>query len=153
MRKTQTQFLAACLLCMFAALYVTGCKTGSVTLAPGGAYSDPIVFQADKSIDQAITAMDGFIAWQSANAAYLAQWPEIATLAKSIHDNEATWVKDAYAARDAYIAAADAYKAAGTNADGTAKAEAQAKLDGLISALVSVTTNVAAFRTAHAGAQ
>jgi len=56
-------------------------------------------------------------------------------------------------ARDAYIAAADAYKAAGANADGTAKTAAQTKLDGLVAALVSVTTNVAAFRTAHAGAQ
>jgi hypothetical protein len=151
--RNSNRYVPVLLLAAFA-FALAGCPaTSKVTLAPGGAYSDPIIFQADKSIDQAVTAMDGFIAWQSANSAYLAQWPEIAALAKSISTNEAQWVRDAYAARDAYIAAADAYRLAGVNADGTAKAAAQTKLDGLIAALVSVTTNVAAFRTSHAGAQ
>jgi hypothetical protein len=151
--RNSNRYIPVLLLAAFA-FALAGCPaTSKVTLAPGGAYTDPVIFQADKSIDQAIVAMDGFVAWQSANATFLAQWPEIAVLAKSISTNEGQWVRDAYAARDAYIAAADAYKAAGANADGTAKTAAQTKLDGLVAALVSVTTNVAAFRTAHAGAQ
>lgn len=151
---TKTNRFLPVLLFAAVALALAGCpSTGKVTLAPGGAYSDTVIFQANKTIDQAIVAMDGYIAWQSANATFLAQWPEIAALAKNISDHEGEWVRDAYAARNAYITAADAYKAAGANADGTAKDAAQAKLDGLVAALLNVTTSVSQFRTAHAGAQ
>ncbi len=131
-----------------ALVHVTGCA-GTTTLEAGGAYSDPVLAQADRAILDASRAMTEFIAWQRANAAFLAKWPEIERAARNIESQRDGWEKDAYAARDAYASAAKDYRKA--IADGVVGAlpPSRAKIDGSIAVLTSVVTQIGAYRNAH----
>jgi hypothetical protein len=128
-----------------------------VTLAPGGAYTDPVVFQANEAILQAGDAMNDFIALVHTNATFFAQWPEVGVLAQKIADQKDGWIRDAYVARNAYVDASNAYKTAVAAAskagtappDGSAVDASKSKLDGLVAALLSVTTSAADYKAAH----
>jgi hypothetical protein len=159
MKNKTFGFLTLALTLAFAAPVVLtqpGCSS-AVTLAPGGAYTDPVIFQANDNILKADDAMIGFVDWATTNAPVLAQWPEIGRLAASISAQKDGWIRDAYLARNAYVTAADAYKVAvdqatkagGVLPDGTAKDAAKAKLDGLIAALTNITATIANYKSAH----
>lgn len=131
-------------------VFEAGCKNPPVTLAAGGVYTDPILATTDQSILDADTALSGFVDWAGANSAFLVKYPEITQAASNVAANKATWIKNAYAARDAYAAAAKAYKtaAAGTG-DQTAVSATQAKLTGALAAIQSITAQVIAYQAAH----
>lgn len=125
----------------------TGCTSGSVTLAPGGAYTDPVRYQLDKVISDADGLALGLLGWYDTNRAFLSKWPEIGNVAETVRANENKWIKDAYAAEDAYLAAAAAYKAGTASLDGVTAA--QAKFAGTLSLLKNLTTQLAAYQAAH----
>lgn len=124
----------------------SGCQ-GGVTLAPGGAYTDPILAQADQTILDTSHALTGFIDWTSANAAYLSKYPEVMALATSVSSQKDGWIKSAYSARDAYASAAAAYKA-GTGDSSTVSAK-QAALNGALAVLNNIASQIVAYRAAH----
>lgn len=125
----------------------TGCTSGSVTLAPGGAYTDPVRYQLDKVISDADGLATALLGWYDTNRAFLSKWPEIGNVAETVRANENKWIKDAYAAEDAYLAAAAAYKAGTASLDGVTAA--QARFAGTLSLLKNLTTQLAAYQAAH----
>lgn len=128
-------------------VYQAGCTSGSVTLAPGGAYTDPVRYQLDKVISDADGLALGLLGWYDTNRAFLSKWPEIGNVAETVRANENKWIKDAYAAEDAYLAAAVAYKTGSASLDGVNAA--QAKFAGALSLLKNLTTQLAAYQAAH----
>jgi hypothetical protein len=171
--KTKLRFLIlAVALCVAApvAILETGCPatTTQVTLAPGGSYTDPVLFQIDQATVIADSSLTAFVSWQKANATFLAQWPEVATLAATIQAKQDGWMRDVTAARDAYIVASKAYKSAVAAAsavsgplpsgggvtvsigpDNTPVLSARAKFDGALAVVTAVLTQAAAFQSAH----
>ncbi len=125
----------------------SGCKGGSVTLAPGGVYTDPVLAQADQTILDVSHALTGFLDWSHANSAYLAKYPEVLALATSVSTQKDDWIKSAYSARDAYAAAAAAYKA-GTG-DGSVVDAKRAALIGALAVLTNISSQIVAYRAAH----
>jgi hypothetical protein len=122
------------------------------TLAPGGAYSDVNLAQTDQAILDANGAMDGFVQWEAANHTFLLKYQEVGALAAIITAQKGGWVKEAYAARDAYASASQAYKAAiaaGKTADPTGQNAAHDKLIAALAVLTDVTKQVVAYRAAH----
>lgn len=127
----------------------TAC-THVTTLEAGGVYSDPILAQTDRAILDASHALTGFIDWTQANAAYLAKYPDVITLADKILNAKDGWIRDAYAARDAYASALTAYRAG--KGDQTTVSAKQAALNGAIAVLNNITAQITAAQTAHAHA-
>lgn len=88
----------------FLALLLTigpsGCS--KTTLAPGGAYSDVTVYQADKTINSAYDIMHDFVAWERKHRAVLAAYPDIGKSAQHIRDNARSYQESAQAMLDAY---------------------------------------------------
>lgn len=116
----------------------------AVTLEAGGVYSDPALATADRAILDASHALGDFVAWQAANAAYLARWPEVAALAAKVSAGRDGWVRSAYAARDAYAQASAAYKAGKQGPpDGS-------NLRAALAVLSDLTTQITSYRSAHA---
>lgn len=145
--------------CGFCLMHL-GCAngTGTVTLAPGGVYSDPVLAQEDQAILDASNAIQGFLSWYDANAALLSKTPALANLATSVRAQEKGWIKDAFAARDAYAAASKAYRTAvaqssaspGSAAPDVApQTAALAKFQVALAIIDSVTAQIAAYRAAH----
>lgn len=121
-----------------------GCGSTPVTLEAGGAYSDAYLATTDQAILDAAKTLDGFTAWYQANATFLAKYPEVGQLASaiSLHQNE--WLKNAYAARDAYASAEAAYKKSLTSAPPSTAAVAAA-----LSVITDATKQIAAYRASH----
>ncbi len=141
------RLLLALALCVAVPLVPVGCNSQQQTLEAGGAYTDPILAKTDRAILDASHAMTAFIDWANINSAYLARWPEVAQAAKNIAAQKDSWIRDAYAARDAYASAAQAYRvAAGTSAAVDAK---RAALDGAIAVLANIVTQVISYQNAH----
>lgn len=130
------------------ACFAPACKT-SVAVAPGGAYSDVNLALTDKAILDANSALEGFLSWYNSNAAVLAKWPEVGKLAATVTAQKNGWIRDAYAARDAYALAAIAYRKA--LADGAANAvpPERAKMDGALSILKTAIDQFNAYKAAH----
>ncbi len=125
----------------------TGCQGGKVTLAAGGAYTDPVLATTDQSILDASHSLSGFVDWANANATYLAKYPEIQSLAVSIGAQKDGWIKAAYSARDSYAAAALAYRQ-GTGSAANVSTQ-QAALNGALAVLVNISNQIVAYRAAH----
>lgn len=128
----------------------TGCKSGSVTVQAGGVYTDPVLAVTDQSILDASHALTGFIQWTGANSGALAKYPEVLALSSSIAQQKDGWIKSAYSARDAYAAAAAAYRA-GQGDSATVNAK-QAALNGALAVLNNITTQIVAYKAAHPNA-
>jgi hypothetical protein len=138
-------FLALAMACAVP-IIETACPNG-VTLAAGGAYSDPVLATTDQAILDASSLFSGFLSWDNANATFLARYPEVGTFAASIAANKDAWIKSAYAARDSYAAAVKAYKA-GTGSQSDVDA-AHAKINGAIALLNNISTQITSYRSAH----
>lgn len=130
----------------FVIIDTAGCKS-QVTLAAGGAYSDPVLAQTDQSILDASHALTGFVQWTSANSAFLAKYPEVLALATSVASQKDGWIKSAYSARDAYAKAAADYRA-GIGDSATVNAK-QAALNGALAVLNNISSQIVAYRAAH----
>jgi len=152
--KTLKFWLFASLLAVGLPVAQTGCSN-PVTLEAGGAYSDATLATTDQAILDASHALTGFVGWADANATYLARWPEVGALSASVAAQKDAWIRDAYAARDAYAVAAKAYRlAAGTPAaDQTEVERKRAALQGALAVLTNLTTQIAAYRAAHTDAK
>lgn len=114
-----------------------------VALESGGAYHDPVLATTDRAILDTSRVLADFIAWHSANAVYLAKWPEVGALAASVAAQKDGWIRDAYAARDAYASAAAAYKS------GLGPAPDGAKLNATIAVLSNVTSQIIVYKNSH----
>ena len=124
----------------------TGC-TSKTTLEEGGVYHDPVLAVADRSILDSSKALSGFIEWANTNSEYLAKWPEIGVLAGKIAAQKDGWIKDAFAARDAYASAYAAYQAGkGDAKDADAK---RAMLNGSLALLSNVIAQINAYKLNH----
>lgn len=121
----------------------TGCAAHVVTLEQGGAYSDPYLATTDQSILDASHALDGFLAWYGQNAPFLSKYPDVGKLAVKVYDHRDEWVKNAYAARDAYASAAAAYRA------GKAGPPSVAAVNAALSVLLDITKQVASYKALH----
>lgn len=133
-----------------ASVMFTGCPaTTGVTLAPGGAYSDPVLFQIDQATGIADSTLTAFVAWQKANAAYLAKWPEVGSLSVTIQAKQDSWLRDVIAARDDYVVAASAYKGTVNAATAAGVTSARAKIDGALAVITTVIAQAAAYQSAH----
>lgn len=125
----------------------TGCKT-PVTVEQGGIYSEASLAVTDQAILDANQALNSFVSWYQANQAFLSKYPEVGTLIAKIQANQSAWIRDAYAARDAYASALKAYNAAlaagqaGTSPD-------HAKIDAALAVLTDITQQIVAYRAAH----
>lgn len=137
--------LAICLL--FApvpALFTSGCQH-ETTLEAGGVYSDVTIAKTDQAILDASHALTAFIDWSRANATYLARWPEVGQLAVKVAAQKDGWIRDAYAARDAYAGALSAYKAG----RGPDPSSASSQLNAALAVLSNVTTQIVSYKSAH----
>lgn len=125
-------------------VYQAGCQH-QVTLETGGVYSDPVLATTDQAILDSSRALTAFVEWANANATYLARWPEIGQLAIRVATQKDGWIRDAYAARDAYAQAAKDYK------DGKAGSPdpQRAKLNGILALIKSATDQIINYRNAH----
>lgn len=89
----------------FLALAVTallcGCRT---RLAPGGPYTDPILYHADHTIISAQAALESFVKWEYQNRALLRDNKDITKAADYIRRNARLWINSAIAMRDTYAA-------------------------------------------------
>src|ERR1700694_200231 len=128
--------------CAFFAMPVlqTGCQH-TVTLEAGGVYSDAYLATTDQAILDAAKTLDGFISWYKANATYLAKYPAVVDLAAKVTAHQNEWLRDAYAARDAYAKAETLYKA------GKATAPTTATVNAALSVLNDVIAQINASKT------
>lgn len=133
-------------LCVITVPVYTGC-TSHTTLEQGGVYSDANLAVADQAILNGSHALSGFLNWHAANADYLAQWPEVGNLAAKVTALKDGWIRDAYAARDAYASASQAYKK--SFASGQDVLTARDKLNAALAVLDNITTQINAYKTAH----
>ncbi len=137
--------LVLCLLLAPApALFTSGCQN-QTTLEAGGAYTNPVLAQTDRAILDASHALTAFLDWHYANTGYLARWPEVGALAAKVAAQKDGWIKEAYAARDAYAAASAAYKAG----LGNDVMPSSARLNAALAVLSNVTTQIIAYKNAH----
>lgn len=127
----------------FCVTHLTGCGSSTVTLENGGVYTDAYLATTDRAILDAAKSLDGFVAWYNANSGFLSRYPEVGSLAGKVALNQNEWLRNAYAARDAYASAAAAYK------DGKADAPSNAALNAALSVLLDVTKQINAYRAAH----
>lgn len=140
MKKPFTLFAIA-FLAVASPVLQTGCQSSApVTLAAGGIYSDPVLASADQAILDASRAFNAFILWHDANAVWLRRWPEIGQLATNTSALKDGWIRDAYAARDAYALAAQAYRQGAVSADESDKK--RAALKAAIVYLNNITTHI-----------
>ncbi len=144
------RFLFAVALLFSTPLLFTGCHGVGTTLEAGGAYTDPLLATTDRAILDASKALDDFVNWQRANADYLAKWPEIAKYADRVSANRDSWVKDAYAKRDAYASILKAYRDG--KASGADVSEYRARMSAALAIINNVTAQITAYRLAHANA-
>lgn len=128
----------------------TGCAN-KITLEPGGAYTDPYLAKTDQAILDSSRTLQAFVAWHAANSTFLAKYPAVGALAIEVAGKEKGWIRDAYAARDAYALAAKAYReAAGTpGADASEVELRRAKLNGALALINNITQQIVAYRAAH----
>lgn len=141
MRKYLSLFVFA-LAAFLPSAFQTGCANHGTTLETGGPYTDPYLAATDESILAASRTMDGFLAWNTANATFLAKYPQVGQLAAQIQAHRDEWERDAYIARDSYAAAMKAYK------DGLGTSPTTAKVDAALSILNSIATQAANLKSA-----
>lgn len=133
-------------LVLSAIVFPVGCQH-QVTLEPGGAYSDATLATADQAILDASHTFTGFLDWYTANAAFLAKWPEVGQLASSVAAQKDGWIKNAYLARDAFAQAQKAYKdAKGSSTDVDTK---RAQMNAALALISNVTQQITTYRNAH----
>lgn len=142
MKKFLPLLLLSCF-ALTAPVIQTGCQH-TVTLESGGAYSDSTLAVTDRAILDASRAMGDFVAWNEANATYLARWPEVGVLAAKVRAGRDGWIRNAYAARDAYAQAESAYKA------GKQGPPDGAQLRAALAVLNDLTTQIVSYRSQHA---
>lgn len=138
--KIRNILIAAALWVGFFSLPVlqTGCASHAVTLEAGGVYSDTYLATTDQAILDAAKSLDGFLSWYNANATFLAKYPAVGDLASKVNIHQNEWLRDAYAARDAYANAQTAYKA------GKGTAPSIAAVNAALSVLKDITTQISA---------
>lgn len=125
---------------------LTGCQH-TVKLEAGGVYTFPVLASLDQKIIAADNALGDSVKWYNANSTFLAQWPQIGTAAANVASHRDGWIKDAWAARDAY---AQAYAAYQTGAGTATAADDKLKIfNGVIAALADVTTQISNYQSAH----
>ena len=135
--KTRLLFILAMTLAVVAVPVVeTGCASHTVALEAGGVYSDAYLATTDQAILDAAKTLDGFVAWYNANATFLAKYPAVGQLSAKVTAHQNEWLRDAYAARDAYANAETAYKA------GKATAPSTAAVNAALSVLKDITTQI-----------
>lgn len=121
----------------------TGCASHAVTLEAGGAYTDSYLATTDQAILDAAKSLDGFLVWYNANATFLAKYPAVGDLAAKVNAHQNEWLRNAYAARDAYANAESAYRA------GKGGAPSVAAVNAALSILLDVTKQITAYKAAH----
>lgn len=94
MKKLQTVLMPVLLL----ALVACG------TLAPGGAYKDKTLYDADMAITTGYDVLHNFVTWEYQNRAALQTFPAITQAADNVRANARTWISSAIALREAYAA-------------------------------------------------
>jgi hypothetical protein len=150
MNKRNLQYTTAFLLWIAILIFAAGCKT--TALEAGGAYHDPLLAKTDQAILDGAAALQGFVDWQTANAAFLAKYQEVGALAGEIRSHKDAWETEAWNARDAYAQAKKAYDdavAAGQTGDQAAVTASQAKLAGALAVIQNITQQIAQYRAAH----
>lgn len=125
-----------------------GCQS-HVTLEPSGAYSDASLAVTDQAILDASHAMSGFLTWYAANQTFLSKWPEVGIFAAKVGAQKDGWIRDAYAARDAYASASVAYKQAKLDSAGLDTKRAQ--LNAALALLTNITQQITTYKAAHNG--
>jgi hypothetical protein len=145
--------MPALVLVMLVSLTLSSCKTP--TLEAGGPYTDPVLYQTDRSILDGVKALNDFVALTEVNSVYLTEKvPQAMALAVQIRTNTDMWEIQAYKARSAYASAKQAYdvavaasKANNTPApDGTVVTTTRDKLNGAIAVIQNLLPIIADFR-------
>lgn len=128
----------------------TGCGSHTVTLAQGGAYSDAYLATTDQAILDANSALTDFVSWYQANQVFLdAKAPQVAQYVASVNAHRSEWIRSAYAARDAYYNAAQAYKSALAAGTAGAAPPTNAGVAAALSILKDATTQIAQYKALH----
>lgn len=84
------------------AMLAVGC--GKTTLQKGGVYADKeVLYNADKTIVNAYSLMDTFVAWEFQNRAVLPA--DVTKIADRVRTEAKAYIKSAIALRDAYAIA------------------------------------------------
>ena len=78
----------------------TGCQ--STRLQEGGAYNDPVLFNADRTITGSYRILDSFLKWEHTNRPLLP--PEVTQAADHVRENARQWTQSAINLREAYAA-------------------------------------------------
>lgn len=145
MRKFITLF-AIIAISVASPIIQSGC-VGTTTLQPGGVYTEPVLAKTDQEILDSDKILTDFVSWQSAHAAVLGA--EIATLAQKVSANKNQWIKDAYAARDAYADDLKTYKAAIASGNTGAIPPTTAKINAAVAVIANITAQITAYKSAH----
>lgn len=74
------------------------------TLAPGGAYKDKTLYDADVAITTGYDVLHNFVTWEYQNRGALKTFPDITKAADNVRANARTWISSAIALREAYAA-------------------------------------------------
>lgn len=74
------------------------------TLAPGGAYKDKTLYDADLAITTGYDVLHSFVTWEYQNRGALKTFPDITKAADNVRANARTWISSAIALREAYAA-------------------------------------------------
>jgi len=118
-KRNLSRFLLPTLLILAA-----GC---AARLAPGGPYSDPVLYRAHEATTSGADLLRDFVRWELKYRDELASVPQARQLADTIRENAKGWTKSA-------ILLADAYEASPTEAN---RSSLQAAVDSLSSAINS----------------
>ncbi|HUD74525.1 MAG TPA: hypothetical protein VMQ76_05585 [Terracidiphilus sp.] len=121
-------------------------------LAPGGPYTDLVLYNATQVINTAYDSMHSFVQFEYDNRALLAPHPEVKAVADNIRQHGHDWLKAAIALRETYVtitarvnSAQAAYDAIPSEANAQALADAKASLastSGKLDAAVAVIQTV-----------
>jgi len=139
----QILYVCAMISLVFAVPVVqTGCQS-TTTLEAGGVYTDANLAKIDQSILGAAKTLDGFVSWHAANVAYLTKYPAVGELAEKVAAHRNEWIKNAYAARDAYAEAGVAYK------QGKATSPTMAGVNAALSIINNITAQINTYKSQH----
>ena len=85
------------------------------TLAPGGAYKDKVLYNADLTITTSYDVLHTFVIWEQNNRPVLHAFPEVTKAADYVRANARQWLSSAIALRETYAANPTSENLAGLN--------------------------------------
>lgn len=92
--------LQSCLVPLLLMVLFSACGT----LAPNGAYTSKVLYDADVSITTSYNVLHTFVTWERDNRAALAKLPQVTQAADNVRANARAWLSSAIALRETYAA-------------------------------------------------